>query len=119
MENERLQKLKRQKNILLEHLDWINQEIDQEMVEHAPSVSPKASRLAEAVGDNKTVDFSLSDDRSNTEDLSQEQVATDLYSELGPNTKNAAADTKRGCLMVSGIAFCALGAIITYVLVWY
>ncbi|EDY81074.1 hypothetical protein VDG1235_691 [Verrucomicrobiia bacterium DG1235] len=114
MDSERLQKLRRQKNILLEHLDWINQEIDRETLAATPNTSPKASRLAEAIPDDKLVAASLE-----LENAPQSQVASDLYTELGPDTKNAVADTKRGCLIIGGIAFASFAAICGYVIFYY
>ena len=116
----RLQELKRQRDLLQQHLDWLNQEIDRETLASAPEVSPKASRLAEALSDDKPVDLSLSDNVApEIESASQELVASDLYSELGPDTKSAAADTKRGCLLIGGFAFCLLGALVTWVVFFY
>ncbi len=119
MEHKRLQELKRQKDLLLEHLDWINQEIDRETLEHAPSTSPKASRLFEAIDGDKVVEVDLSFEQAENEKTSQEQIVSELYDELGPNTKNAAADTKRGCMIVGGLAFLALGTLIAYLLYYY
>lgn len=114
MDNKRLRQLQRQKELILEQLEWINQEIDQEATSTSPSASPKASRLAEAFPEDKPVS-----QRIDLETVPQPQVAADLYQELGPDTKNAAAETKRGCLLVGAIALTAFAALATYVLFFY
>ena len=113
MDSERLQTLKRQKRILQEHLDWINEEIDRETVS-APSTSPKTSRLVEAIAAEKEIASSLE-----IESSPPGAVVSDLYAELGPDTKRAAADTKRGCLIVGGLAFAALAAVTAWVVSYY
>lgn len=114
MDNERLRHLQRQKEILLEHLDWINQEIDKESIASHPSPSPKASRLAEAFATDKPVANSLE-----IESLPQEQLASELYDQLGPDTKSAVADTKRGCLLIAGAIFALFAALCVYVVYYY
>ncbi len=114
MDSERLQKLKQQKQLILEHLDWINQEIDRETIASIPSVSPKTNRLIEAIPKEKEVASRLE-----IESSPANQVASDLYSELGPDTKSAVADTKRGCLIISGIAFASLAAVCAWVVYYY
>ncbi len=114
MDSERLRKLKQQKQLILEHLDWINQEIDQESVSTTPSSSPKTSRLIEAIADDKEISPSLE-----IESSPQELVASDLYNELGPDTKNAAAETKRGCFIVGAIAFTSLAGLCAWVIYYY
>lgn len=114
MDSERLRKLKHQKQLILEHLDWINQEIDQASLGSTPSTSPKTSRLIEAIADDKEVSSSLE-----IESSPQDLVASDLYSELGPDTKNAAAETKRGCFIVGTIAFASLAGLCAWVIYYY
>ena len=119
MESERLAKLKRQKQLLLEHLDWISQEIDIEANQTVPSSTPKASRLVEAVDELKPIDESLTTSRIDVESVPQGNVVNELYSELGPDTKNAAADAKKGCLIVAVAAFGLFLAVCCYVLFFY
>ncbi|MDQ8186845.1 hypothetical protein [Pelagicoccus sp. SDUM812002] len=114
MDSERLQKLRQQKQLILDHLDWINQEIDREINTAAPSKSPKTSRLIDAISDDKEVAPSL-----DLESAPRGQVVSDLYTELGPDTKSAAADTKRGCLIISALAFTALAAVCAWVIYYY
>ena len=118
MENERLKQLHSQKELILQHLDWINQEIDRENLAHAPTFSPAANRLAKAIASDEPVAQGL---RSTTdvETMTSDQVASDLYSELGPDTRNAAASAQRGCLAISITAFAALAALVLYVAFWY
>jgi hypothetical protein len=111
MDSDRLQKLKQQKQLILEHLDWINQEIDRESTISSPSKSPKSSRLVEAISEDKEIAPSLE-----IESAPRGQVVSDLYAELGPDTKSAAADTKRGCLIIAAIAFAGLASLIAWVI---
>lgn len=110
----RLQKLKQQKQLILEHLDWLNQEIDRETIAAKPSPSPKTNRLIEAIPEDKEVASQLE-----IESTPRHQVASDLYSELGPDTKSAASETKRGCLFIAALAFAGLAAVIGWVVFYY
>jgi len=114
MESKRLTELKRQKALLLEHLEWLNLEIDKESIESAPSASPHANRLVEAIAEDKPVSPTLE-----LESQPPEQVASDVYNQLGPDAKNAAADAKKGCLLVATTAFAALAGIVIYVAFYY
>lgn len=114
MDSDRLKKLKQQKQLILEHLEWINQEIDHETIGATRSTSPKTSRLIEAISDEKEISQSLE-----IESNPHVQVASDLYTELGPDTKNAVADTKRGCLLIGAIAFTSLAGICAWVIYYY
>lgn len=117
MDFERLEKLKRQRELIQEHLDWLNAEIDRATIHSTPTTSPKASRLAEAFATNKPVDISLG--LPDPESAPGAVVAADLYSELGPDTKGAAAETRRGCLILSAIAFGSLAAAIAAIYIYY
>lgn len=119
MDTERLQHLRRQKALLLEHLDWISQEIDRETHGGAPRPrsapsQPPSNRFALPFPDDRPVAESL-DLESSPPDV----VASDLYSELGPDTKSAAAETKRGCLLLGALAFASFAAVCGYVLLYY
>ncbi|MBK1879968.1 hypothetical protein [Pelagicoccus mobilis] len=114
MDSERLRELKKQKALILEHLEWINVEIDRETIESTPSTSPHANRLSEAIAEDKPVSTSL-----DLEASSQEQVASDVYDQLGPDTRNAAADAKKGCMLIGAAAFAALAGIVIYVSFYY
>lgn len=115
MDSDRLKQLRRQKALLEEHLAWIQQEIDRATLEQTPPSSPKASRLKEVFPDTKPIVESLRP----LDEPRQINVASDLYSELGPDTRSAAADTKRGCLIISAVAFGLLGLLVAYVVFWY
>ncbi|MBC2604719.1 hypothetical protein [Pelagicoccus albus] len=115
MDDERLRQLKRQKSLILEHLNWIDQEIARVELSSTPSVpSKRENRLAEAFPEDRPVEKSLDPESS-----PQNQVAADLYSELGPDTKNAVADTKKGCLLIGAAAFASLAALVCYVIFFY
>ncbi|MDQ8200354.1 hypothetical protein QEH56_19475 [Pelagicoccus enzymogenes] len=114
MESERLRQLKQQKQLILNHLDWINQEIDRESIATIPSKSPRSNRLAEAIPEDREVASSLE-----IESSPSSKVASDLYQELGPDAKNAAAETRRGCLIISAVAFTALAALGAWVIYYY
>lgn len=118
MGNERRQKLIRQRQILIEHLDWINQEIDRETIQTKDSHTPKTSRLLETIEPNRPVAATL-ETPSRSSSQSQSQVAAELYNELGPDTKSAAAETKRGCLIIGAVSFISLLAFLAYVFFWY
>lgn len=117
MESHRLAQLRRQKELVLEQLDWINQEIDRELVTSTPSASPKTSRLLEAVSIDKAVCSRL--ESPDPESLPRGAVVSDLYDQLGPDTKSAAADTKKGCLLFGALAFGLLAVVICYVTFYY
>lgn len=117
MDNERLRQLREQKALIESHLDWINQQIDRETLHDAPSPSPKLSRLKDAILADRPIADSLG--LEDPESTSQEQVASDLYSQLGPDTRSAAADTKRGCLLFAGLAFSLLAGAIAYIIFFY
>ena len=117
MESHRLAQLRRQKELILEQLQWINQEIDREQLKSVPSFAPKTSRLLEAVSENKAVAPRL--EFSDPETMPRGAVVSDLYEQLGPDTKSAAADTKRGCLLFASLAFGLLAAGIGYVAFFY
>lgn len=114
MPSERLEQLKQQKALVQQHLDWIDQEIDRERVESEAVAEPVAYRLAEPVDSNKRVAESL-----DLESQPSARVATDLYDELGPDTKTATAETKKGCLLIGGVALASVAAICTYVIYFY
>ncbi len=114
MDSERLRKLKQQRLLILEHLDWINQEIDRETITSPKVTSPKTSRLLEAIDEDREVSSNLE-----IESTPPNRVVSDLYDELGPDTKSAAADTKRGCMIISALAFTAFAALCAWVLYYY
>lgn len=114
MGSQRLKELERQKKLLLEHLEWLNLEIDQEATKSAPPSSPHANRLAGTIPDEKPVTPSLE-----LESKPQEQVASDVYDQLGPDAKNAAADARKGCLLIGAAAFATFAAIAIYVSFYY
>lgn len=114
MDKERLRKLKQQKELILRQLEWINLEIDQESTKPAPETSPQTSRLIEAFSGDRPVSPDLE-----IESAAPEIVASDLYDKLGPDTKNAASETKRGCLLISGIAFASFAALCAWVIYYY
>ena len=117
MESDHLRQLRQQKELILRHLDWINQQIDKETQLGRPSPSPKISRLLEAIPKDKPVSAQL--EFKDPEAASQHQVASDIYDQLGPDTKSAAQQTRRGCLMIAGFATCLLGALVCYVYFFY
>ncbi len=117
MDFERLEQLKRQRALIQEHLDWLDAQIDRADAPSSPSTSPKASRLAEAFAADKPVEFALA--RPDPEAAARAVVAADLYSELGPDTKGAAADTRRGCLLLCALAFGSLAAAIAAIYIYY
>lgn len=114
MNGNRLAQLKRQRDLLLEHLDWLSLEIERETASSAQSRSPKTSRLIEAIPPDRPVAENLGRHPESTT-----PTAADLYDQLGPDTKGAAADTKRGCLLMSAAAFLAVAGLIAYVFFWY
>ncbi len=114
MDSERLRKLKQQRQIILEHLDWINQEIDQATITTPKATSPKTSRLIEAIDEDREVSSSFE-----IESTPPNHVVSDLYDELGPDTKSAVAETKRGCLIIGSLAFAAFAALCAWVLYYY
>ncbi len=117
MSSKRLAQLRRQKELILEQLNWIELEIDRETLAHAPSSSPKTSRLLEAISEKRLVTESL--EVPDPEEASAEQVASELYDELGPDTRSAVLDTKRGCMIFGGLAFASLAGLFAYVIFWY
>lgn len=119
MESERLKALKRQKALLLEHIAWLDQEIDQEASTDISGQGPAPHRLGEALLGSETVAYSLSDVSTEIESSPPEQVASTLYSELGPDTKGATEETKRGCLIFGSLAFLFLAALGSYVAFYY
>lgn len=119
MENSRLQQLRRQKELLLQHLEWIDREIDRESGASEALASRQASRLKEVFSQEKSPERALSVERLDVESFSSEQVATDLYTELGPDARGAATDAKRGCLTAAALAFVAFASFVAYLLFWY
>ena len=118
MDSDRINQLKRQRDLILEHLDWLNGEIDRAAV-LSPGVttSPKASRLAEAFAVDKPVEMALSD--RDIESTPTSVAAAELYGELGPDTKGAAAAAKRGCFALCGLAFAALAGLLVAIYAYY
>lgn len=114
MKSKRLEELNRQKELLLEHLEWIKLEIDRETLESTPSASPNTNRLLEAIPKDKPVSLTLDPESS-----SQEQVASDLYDQLGPDSKSAAKNARKGCLFFGATAFAALIGLVIYVVFYY
>lgn len=70
--------------------------------------------MIEAIDEDKPISESFE-----IESKPQEMVATDIYDELGPDTKNAVADTKKGCLLIGGLAFAAFAVTCGYVIFYY
>ena len=100
-------------------MEWLNREIDREAAQSAPFPSPKASRLAETFDPNRPVTASLLPDSTDVENASEEQVAAEVYDRLGPDTKSAAANARRGCLIIGILAFALLAGLTIYVTLWY
>lgn len=118
MDTERLRQLKRQKELLLGHLDWIDQEIARESLQGGDSPGSQFNRLS--VGSERvTADRSLTATRIEVDAMSPALVASDLYSELGPDTAGSVNETKRGCLLLTATAFCLFAALVVAIFLWY
>lgn len=114
---ERLKALRHQRDLLIEHLDWINAEIDREtVVSNFPPPSPRQSQLRDAFAPNRPVEIALDRD---PEELTPEEAAADVYIELGADARGAASEAKRGCLVVSSLGFAGLAMLFGYVIWWY
>ncbi|MDQ8203729.1 hypothetical protein [Pelagicoccus sp. SDUM812003] len=113
MESDYLKQLRQQKELLLKHLDWIDQQIDRECLNEKPSPSPKTSRLLETFEPDRPISRKL--EIKDPESLPKEQVATDIYEQLGPDTKSAAQQTRRGCLLFSVLFFALFGGLVAYI----
>ena len=103
----------------MEHLAWLDQEIDREASSNISAQGPEPHRLGEALLGSETVAYSLGDVSAEIESSPPEQVASALYSELGPDTKGATEETKRGCLIFGSLAFLSLAALVSYVAFYY
>ncbi|MEM9160157.1 MAG: hypothetical protein AAGB46_14020 [Verrucomicrobiota bacterium] len=106
MSEKRLKELKEQKRLLEGHLAWLENEIAKE-AEAAPT-----SRIADALPDEgtikpRTVEALATDSPPESEPNPIEEV----YNSLGPDTKGAASDAKRGCLILFGVGFAIFAAI--------
>jgi len=102
MGQKRLAKLKRQRTLLQEHLDWLEEQILEELGEPLP---PRQGLQQEAP--HAKVEAPKADEH---EALPASQVASELYSELGPDAAGASAAAKKGCIYSFAIlAICTLG----------
>lgn len=114
-QSKRLRELHKQKELLQSHLQWLDSEIAKEDEDsqtlHSPQTEDQslANRIDATTPSPATQAIPVSKEAA-SEDPPQEQAVEDIYAELGPNTKSAAAQTKTGCLIAFAVAIALLAA---------
>ncbi len=116
MEEKRLNELLKQRALIEEHLIWIDAEIDEAQQDGSlPAPSPiPANRL-------QKIDEPILEKPSALpiEDPDPNLAVSDIYDELGPETRNSAKDAQRGCLGIFAFAFLVLAALVVWVYAKY
>tara|TARA_B110000037_G_scaffold173970_1_gene198029 strand:+ start:421 stop:801 length:381 start_codon:yes stop_codon:yes gene_type:complete len=120
-ESQRLKELLKQKELVESHLDWLNSEIAhaQGIPDLKPIPKAKSQKSDVPLPQNRITDLSQVPEELSSSEASppkeQEHFIDEIYTELGPNTKSAANETKRGCLIAFSVAVLALGGLIALI----
>ncbi len=120
MSSDRLKQLTKQKELLQEHMDWLEQEIAKE--QGKPPTSVPASRLETPLEKTEPETPSIPvqpEPVADPEQLSTEQTATDIYNELGPDVTNSAQSARNSCLLIMIIGTVVLGGILGLIYYFY
>lgn len=116
MDEKRINELLKQRALIEEHLNWLDAEIDATQGENpSPVVSGiPANRLQDIDEPNG--------EQTGAEALDEPDpnlAVSDIYDELGPETRDSAKDARRGCLGIFAFAFLVLVALVVWVYVKY
>ena len=120
MEDKRLRELLKQRALVEGHLQWIDSEI--ESLQPAPTASPQAhqssSNRLESLESQATDPVALPEHSTVPGTEPNPNVAiSDIYDELGPNTREAVNDARLGCISIFACAFLTLGLVSLWI--WY
>ena len=125
MASDKLTQLLKQRALLEEHLAWLESEINalqSESIEMPATISPyenaiPANRLAESqTFENSPEPTESPLIPSELGEPEQKSVLTDIYDELGPETRDSVNDARKGCILGFIGAFAILGAIVSWIL---
>jgi len=109
MSEDRLKSLLRQKKLLEEHLEWLEEEISTAKGETSlKTIEPPTNRLASDTPILPSIE-------SQIEEPDQAAAVPDIYESLGPDTKSSANDARTGCLIFFIAAFLILGGLVWWV----
>ncbi len=116
MEDKRLNELLKQRALIEEHLIWLDAEIDAAQGEHSTSAagSIPANRLPQIEEPIVEKASALPVDEPDPK-----LAVSDIYDELGPETRDSVKDARRGCLGIFAFAFLALAALVVWVYIKY
>ena len=118
MEDKRLQELLKQKTLIEGHLQWIESEIESLQPAATASVQahePTGNRLENLESDDTNpVNVPIPPAETGV-DPDPNAAVSDIYDELGPNTRDSVNDARRGCITIFACAFLALGLLSLWV----
>jgi len=110
MSQDRLSQLLKQKQLIQDHLAWIEQEIakQKDPADALPAGRPSepSNRLAALQPKERLP----SPEAANSPGPSNPHPVVELYDTLGPDKKSAAQETKRGCLLLFALAMGSMAA---------
>ena len=117
MKERRLEDLQRQKALIEEHLNWLNAEIESLQNTDADVAADQPLNRLE---DRTVSPGNVFIPKPKTDEEPDPQTAiSDIYDELGPETKASVKDARKGCLAIFAVAFLALGLLATWVWIKY
>lgn len=122
MARNRLNVLLKQRALIEEHLAWLESEINAiqsesvETSETEPTPSPiPANRLKGSATFETFADPKRASIKAAAVDPDPNTVVSDLYDELGPETKSSVNDARKGCITLFAGSFLVLAAIAVWV----
>ena len=121
VEDKRLQELRKQKALIEGHLQWIDSEIASlQTAATAPIRAHQSSNnrregLESQAATNPVTLPTLSAEPGVEPDPNA--AVSDIYDELGPDTRDSVNEARRGCITIFACAFLALGLLSLWI--WY
>ena len=120
MPGDRLNQLIKQKQLLEEHMAWLEQEIAKEQGKPEPAIPASRLESSEELEQKEAPKTPVTPEPEvDPEELTPEQTAADIYQELGPEASSSAQDARKSCLLIMIIGTVIVGGILALIYYFY